>query len=117
VLKGARHLTIGGDRVYVAADAGIVILDLAEPLSPGSPPSCRFRARERPRSVPVSFSSPTGRVRRDRRHEKLRAALVPASRHRPRDARRIYVARTYAYVAAAAKASRSSTWRSPRRRS
>src|SRR5262245_27717018 len=34
VLKGARHLTIGGDFVYVAADAGIVILDLAEPLKP-----------------------------------------------------------------------------------
>src|SRR5690606_16714792 len=34
VLDGARHLTIGGHYVYVAADKGIVILNLDNPLVP-----------------------------------------------------------------------------------
>ncbi|HEY4448163.1 MAG TPA: hypothetical protein VGN03_06155, partial [Steroidobacteraceae bacterium] len=32
VLKGARYLVVGGHYVYVAADAGLVILDLDDPL-------------------------------------------------------------------------------------
>ena len=101
VLKGARHLTIGGDRVYVAADAGIVILDLAEPLKPrlaavvplsGARASAlQFRYlfiadREGFAAIDVTRSS--------------EPRLVPASRIALADARRIYVARTYAYVAA-----------------
>ncbi len=34
VLKGARHLTVGGRYVYIIADAGLVILDLDKPLKP-----------------------------------------------------------------------------------
>ena len=34
ILKGARHLTIAGTRFYVAADAGIVELDMDDPLKP-----------------------------------------------------------------------------------
>src|SRR6201999_1857873 len=34
ILKGARHLTIGGHYVYVVADAGLVILNLGDPLHP-----------------------------------------------------------------------------------
>ena len=33
-LKGARHITIGGHFVYVVADAGLVILNLDDPLHP-----------------------------------------------------------------------------------
>src|SRR3981081_4640982 len=32
ILKGARHITIGGHYAYIAADAGLVILDLADPV-------------------------------------------------------------------------------------
>ena len=34
MLKGARHLTIGGHYFYVAADAGMVVLDMNDPLKP-----------------------------------------------------------------------------------
>ena len=33
VLKGARHITIGGHYVYVVADAGLVILNLDETMT------------------------------------------------------------------------------------
>jgi hypothetical protein len=33
-LRGARHITIGGNYAYVIADAGLVIVDLADPLAP-----------------------------------------------------------------------------------
>jgi hypothetical protein len=34
LLKGARHLAVGGRYVYIIADAGLVVLDLDEPLTP-----------------------------------------------------------------------------------
>ncbi|KGK01527.1 hypothetical protein ND16A_2981 [Thalassotalea sp. ND16A] len=34
LLAGARHLTVGGHFVYIIADAGLVILDLDDPLQP-----------------------------------------------------------------------------------
>ena len=36
LLKGARHLTIGGHYVYVAADAGLVILESGRSVAPAS---------------------------------------------------------------------------------
>ena len=34
VLKGARHVAIAGNTFYVSADAGIVVLDMSDPLKP-----------------------------------------------------------------------------------
>lgn len=34
VLDGARHVTMGGHYAYIAADRGLVVLDLSAPLSP-----------------------------------------------------------------------------------
>jgi hypothetical protein len=101
VLKGARHLAVGGDYVYIAADAGIVIVDLAEPLKPklvSTVPLQGVRAsalqfrylfvadREGFAAIDVTQAA--------------KPRLVPGSRIALADARRIYVARTYAYVAA-----------------
>ena len=101
VLAGARQLTIGGDTVYIAADAGIVILDLADPLKPrlvATVPLSGVRAsalqfrylfvadREGFAAIDVTRAD--------------RPRLVKESRVALADARRIYVARTYAYVAA-----------------
>ncbi len=101
VLKGARHLTIGGRYVYVAADAGIVILDLDEPLKP------RLAAvvpLSRARASALQFrylfvADRQGFVAIDVT-QAARPRLVPGSRIALADARRIYVARSYAYVAA-----------------
>ncbi len=101
ILNGARHLTIGGHLVYVIADAGLVILDLDQPLAPavlsvvplrdGRASALQFRYlfvtdADGLRSIDVTDP------RHPRNIEGSRVALA--------DAQRVYVARTYAYVAA-----------------
>ncbi|MGH8430497.1 MAG: LVIVD repeat-containing protein, partial [Solimonas sp.] len=103
VLKGARHLTVAGDWVYVAADAGLVVLNLADPLKPkvaatiplknvrGSAVQFRYlfaTTDEGLRVVDVTHPD---------QPKVLDKALVPF-----KDARRVYLVRTYAYVAAGA---------------
>jgi hypothetical protein len=103
VLGGARHVTLAGRYAYIAARAGLVVVDLDDPLHPrhvvtipltdARASALQFRYLwvtdaeglklfdvtdlEAPRAVP--------------------SATVPLA-----DARRVYLARTYAYVAAGA---------------
>nr|WP_091532440.1 hypothetical protein [Fontimonas thermophila] len=101
VLDGARHLAIAGSRVYVAARAGIVALDLADPLQPVV---TAVTPVPDVRSLAVQFrylfaTSARGLETLD---------ITDMSRPRPvtvlpiADAQRVYVARTFAYVAAGA---------------
>ncbi|HEX5776068.1 MAG TPA: multiheme c-type cytochrome, partial [Caulobacteraceae bacterium] len=101
VLKGARHVTLAGHYAYIAADAGLVVVDLDDPLKPrhvatvplrdarASALQFRYLFVTTAKGVEVvdvtKLSAPT----------LIEGALVPLA-----DARRIYVARTYAYVAA-----------------
>ena len=112
VLNGARHITLAGHYAYIAADAG-----------PG---------RGRPRRSAAAAPRRHRPARRDARASALqfrylwvtdaeglklfdvthldRPVPVPAATVPLADARRIYLARTYAYVAAKARgAGRSST--------
>ena len=103
ILNGARHITIAGTWFYVAADAGLVVLDMSEALAPRLAavlplPDVRASA--------VQFRylfATTGRglevvdVTHPDRPRLVEGAVVPLA-----DARRVYVARTYAYVAAGA---------------
>jgi hypothetical protein len=101
VLKGARHLTIGGDIVYIAADAGIVILDLAEPLKPKLVATVPLQeARASALQFRYLFVADREGVAAIDVTQAARPRLVPGSRVALADARRIYLARTYAYVAA-----------------
>jgi hypothetical protein len=100
ILKGARYLTIAGTRFYVSADAGIVELDMDDPLHPKvvaviPVPGVRstvvqfrylFVVDDAGFDV-VDITDPT--------HPKLanRAHVALA------DARRLFVSRTYAYIA------------------
>jgi len=99
VLKGARFLTIGGHYVYVSADAGLVILNLDEPLHPKvasvvplkdvRASALQFRylfVVDRDGLKSIDVTSPE--------HPRLIEGVVPLN-----DAHRVYVARTYAYVA------------------
>lgn len=101
MLDGARHVTLGGDYAYVSTDSALVIVDLADPLKPrlaarvpmdGARASAlQFRylfvvTREGLEVVDVTVPE------RARRVEGAKVALA--------DAHRVYVARTYAYVAA-----------------
>jgi hypothetical protein len=101
ILNGARHITIGGHFAYVAADAGMVILDLDKPLEPkvaavvnlqdARASALQFRylfVTEKQGLSVVDVTNP-------RQPRLVTGATVPLQ-----DAHRVYLARTYAYVAA-----------------
>ena len=102
MLNGARHITLGGHYAYIAADAGLVVVDLDDPLKPAARGDRGAARRARlGAAVPLSL-----------RHRRARAwrcstspawtqpVPVPGATVPLADARRVYVARTYAYVAA-----------------
>jgi hypothetical protein len=104
LLDGARHLTIAGEYVYVAADAGVVVVNIDDPVKPRHVATIPFRDA---RATAVQFrylfvtdaeGFHTVDVTWPERPEKVEGASVPLA-----DAQRIYVARTYAYVAAKAQ--------------
>jgi hypothetical protein len=101
VLNGARHITLGGHYAYIAADAGLVVVDLNDPLKPRyvttvALPDARASALQfRYLWVTTSRGLEVMDVTRLDRPTPLPVATVPLA-----DARRVYVARTYAYVAA-----------------
>jgi len=103
ILKGARHLTVAGTTLYITADAGVVVLDLDKVMTP------RVRAVipfDKAHSTALQFrylfvTDPEGLhvvdVTDPAKPRKVPGATVPL-----KEAYRIYVARTYAYVAAGA---------------
>jgi hypothetical protein len=104
VLDGARHLVVGGNYLYIAARRGVVILDASDPLKPkvlSVVPLIDARA------VALQFrylfvTDGAGLEVVDVTHPD-QARIVPGALVAMRDARRVYVARTYAYVAAGAE--------------
>jgi hypothetical protein len=100
ILNGARHLTIAGHFFYVAADAGIVVLDMDQPLAPEVAaviPLADVRATAlqfRYLFVIDGEGLKVVDVTHPERPRLIAGAEVPLG-----DAHRVYVARTYAYVA------------------
>lgn len=101
VLNGARHITLAGHYAYIAADAGLVVLDLADPLKPRRTATLPLRDA-RASAIQFRYLWVTDAdglklfdVTRMESPRPIPAATVPLA-----DARRLYVARTYAYVAA-----------------
>ncbi|MGI9263985.1 MAG: LVIVD repeat-containing protein, partial [Gammaproteobacteria bacterium] len=101
VLDGARHITLGGYYAYVVANDGLVILDLNNPLAPnvinviplddGRATALQFR---------YLFVSDSEGVKVVDVTNPEAPLLLPDNVIALDDAQRIYVARTYAYVAA-----------------
>lgn len=101
ILKGARHVTLGGHYAYIAADAGLVVVDLNDPLKPRLvttilAPDVRASALQF-RYLFITDARGLEVVDVTRLE---RPVLVPGATLPIADARRIYVARTYAYIAA-----------------
>ncbi|MBU6253421.1 MAG: hypothetical protein KGN98_09530, partial [Alphaproteobacteria bacterium] len=101
ILKGARHITLGGHYAYIAADAGLVVLDLNDPLKPRVMQVLPVNGA-RASAVQFRYLWVTDRegvklfdLTNARKIVAVPEATVPLS-----NAQRIYVARTYAYVAA-----------------
>jgi hypothetical protein len=99
-LKGANNITIAGAYAYVTTDSALVIINIDDPLRPEKVASI---ALNRPRSVAVQFRyafavDADGLKVIDVTNPE-RARLVDGATLHLADARDVYVARTYAYVA------------------
>jgi len=101
VLKGARHIVLAGEVAYITADAGLVVVDLKDPLHP-TLAAVRPLTDARASAIQFRYLWVTDRdglklfdVTDLRNPVTVPTATIPMA-----DARRVYVARTYAYVAA-----------------
>ncbi|WP_443018824.1 LVIVD repeat-containing protein [Sphingobium sp. AM] len=101
VLNGARHIQLAGQVAYITADAGLVVVDLSDPLHPRL---AAVRPMKDARASAIQFrylwvTDAEGLklfdVTKLTDPVAMPSATVPLA-----DARRIYLARTYAYVAA-----------------
>ncbi|MEO6388986.1 MAG: hypothetical protein ABIT16_05890 [Croceibacterium sp.] len=101
VLNGARHIVLAGEVAYITTARGLAVVDLADPLHP------RLVA-ERPltdaRASAIQFRylwvTDAEGVKLFDVTNLRNPVAVPSGTIRLADARRLYVARTYAYVAA-----------------
>lgn len=104
VLDGARHITVGGHFLYITTTAGLTVVDVDDPLKPrwvatlplpdarASALQFRYLWVTTSRGLElVDVTSPQ------------QPRLVDSARLALPDARKVYVARTYAYVAAGAQ--------------
>ena len=100
LLKGARHITLGGSYAYITASTGVVIVNLKDPLKPVVAAVVPLNGA---RSTALQFrylavTDNTG-LRMINVTIPERAALVESAFVPLVDADRIHLARTYAYVA------------------
>ena len=122
VLTGARHITLAGDYAYIVTDKALVTVHLPKPWSPGKP--CEASEEKGgetcldprvtsvvplkdPRATAVQFrylwvTTANGLELMDVTNL-AQPVPVPQATVPLADARRVYVARTYAYVAAKAQ--------------
>ncbi len=101
VLNGASHIHLAGEIAYITADRGLVVVDLANPLDPQI---AAVRELEDARASAIQFrylwvSDADGLKLFDVTNLRNPVAR-PQGTVELADARRIYLARTYAYVAA-----------------
>ncbi|WP_261697272.1 hypothetical protein [Tahibacter amnicola] len=100
VLTGARHLAIGGTWFYVMADAGVVIVDMTDPLHPRHVTTVPI-AGARAAQVQFRYLFVTAKdglhvvdITLPDRAKEVTGAFLPLA-----DAHKLHVARTYAYIA------------------
>jgi hypothetical protein len=103
VLTGARRITIAGTFAYVLTDKALVVVDLDNPLAPRVTARVGAPELDNPRGIAVQFRYAFVADRyglktldvTDLAHPKM----TKTGRVATGDARNVYVARTYAYVA------------------
>ena len=100
ILKGARYLTIAGTRFYVSADAGIVELDMDDPLHPKLVTVIALRG-VRSTVVQFRYLFVAGEAGFDVVNitDPVRPRVVDRAHLPLAEAQRLFVSRTYAYVA------------------
>ncbi|MCA1636024.1 MAG: hypothetical protein LC802_20610 [Acidobacteria bacterium] len=105
-LTGARRIYIVGNYAYLLSDRGLAIVNISDPTSPRWVGEVGSPALVQPRSLAVQFryafvTDAEGLKVLDIT-DLERPHYLPSATVRMRDARGIYTARTYAYVAAGA---------------
>ena len=100
ILKGARHITLGGSYAYITADAGVVILNLKDPLKPVLAARVALKGAHSS-ALQLRYLAVTddSGLRMIDVTLPERARLVPSAFVPLAAAGRIHLARTYAYVA------------------
>jgi hypothetical protein len=100
-LTGARHVVLAGAIAYVATDRGVAVIDLDIPTQPRI---AAFLPATEARSSAVQFRYLYVATASGVRTYDISAPLVPIERPGGfipvTDARKLYIARTYAYIAA-----------------
>ena len=101
VLTGARHIVLAGEVAYITADKGLVVVDLRDPLKPRLA-AVRELADARASAVQFRYLwvSDSDGLKLFDVTDPLAPVAVPEGTVPLADARRIYAARTYLYVAA-----------------
>lgn len=104
VLDGARHVVVAGHYLYITADRGLVIVNVDNPLQPAVAAVLPFKDA---RASAVQFrylwvTTADGLELVDITNPE-QPRRVPEARVALPDARKVYLARTYAYVAAGAQ--------------
>jgi hypothetical protein len=101
ILRGARHITIGGSYIYVTTPDGLVVASVDKPLEPRIVTKLPLKD---PRATALQFRylfvTDADGLRTVDVTNPERPRLVPDNLVPLADAQRVYVARTYAYVAA-----------------
>ena len=104
VLNGARHASIGGNYLYIAADTGLVVVDIDNPLEPRL---VTTMAMDDLRATMLQFrylfaTTAAGLEVIDVTNPE-KPKTTPGNTIAIDDARKVFVSRTYAYVAAGAE--------------
>mgnify|MGYP003873460221 CR=1 FL=1 len=101
VLNGVRHITIAGTWFYLLTPEGLVVVDMNNPLQPKVVARLKLEdARASALQFRYLFVTDRQGLRTIDVTNPLQPKLVPGALIPLKNARRVYVARTYAYVAA-----------------
>jgi hypothetical protein len=100
VLTGATHITIAGTVFYITTARGVVVLDMSDPLHPGLMAAIAIPgARATALQFRYLFVTATDGLHVVDVTHPEHPVIVAGARVPLRDARRVYIARTFAYVA------------------
>ena len=103
VLDGARHITIGGTYLYIATSQGLAIVSVADPKHPTLVAAIPLRdARSSALQFRYLFVTDADGLKTFDVTQPQSPRAIPSNVIPIRDARRVFVARTFAYVAAGA---------------
>jgi hypothetical protein len=101
VLNGARHITLGGHYAYITTNAGLAVINLDDPLNPRTETIIAMNdARASALQFRYLFVTDAGGFKVFDVTDLASPRLVENASVSLADAQKIYVARTYAYVAA-----------------